>query len=80
MDEGAGDKRPGANEARGWADCPQASAGLSCERGSRQRGPGALGCRLDNAGVPAALQRLYYRPPDAASGVCVSVCLCECDD
>lgn len=76
MDEGAGDKRPGTNEIRGRASCPRAS----CGRGSRQRGPGALGCRLDDAGVPAASQRLYYRPPDAASGVCVSVSLCECDE
>lgn len=35
MVEGAGDKRPGADEAQGWAGCRHASAGLSYGRGSR---------------------------------------------
>ena len=50
MDEGAGDKRPGADEAWGWAGCRHASAGLSCGRGSRQRVPGTLRCRLEDSG------------------------------
>lgn len=41
MVEGAGDERPGADEARGWAGCHHASAGLSCRRGSRQDSRGS---------------------------------------
>ena len=79
--EGAGDKRPGADEATGWAGCRLSSAGLWCGRRSRQRFQGLwdvgwkiLGGSLAGAFLQASRWRLCI---GARACSCVSVCLCE---
>ena len=79
--EGAGDKRPGADEAPGWAGCRLSSAGLWCGRRSRQRFQGLwdvgwkiLGGSLAGAFLQASRWRLCI---GARACSCVSVCRCE---
>ena len=84
MDEGAGDKRPGADEAWGCSGCRHASAGLSCGRGNRQRVPGALRHRLEDSGrqVSRSLIETFLQASRCrlCIGVCCGVCLCVCDN
>lgn len=81
MDQGASDKRPGADEVWGWAGGCHTSAGLSSGRGSRQRVRGALRRQLEDSGrqvsrslIETFSQALHWRV------WCLCVCLCVCDN
>lgn len=74
VDEGAGGKRPGADEAWGWAGCRHASAWLSCRRGSRQRVPGALRHRLEDSGRQVSCSLIETFLQASRCRLCIGVC------
>ena len=89
MDEGTGDKRPGADEVWEWAGGCHTSAGLSSGKGSRQRVWGALRRQLEDSGrqvsrslIETFPQALHWRVwclclCDNECVKCVRACLCE---